>query len=350
MSAAPRERNANLVGLDLDALGRYLQRADVPTTGALQGRLLAGGRSNLTYLVVDDAYRWVLRRPPLGHVLATAHDMRREYRVLDALADSAVPTPATVAYCEDPDVLGAPFYLMEHVRGPIYRTDAELADLSPQRAAALGDQLVDVLMELHSVDPASVGLADFGRPVGFLQRQLKRWSTQLAASRSRTVPGFDALAAALAAEVPTTQRHCIVHGDYRLDNVIIAPDSAAIRAVLDWEMATLGDPLTDLALLAMYWDGWAGLADNPISAVPGDHAGFPGRDRLIERYAGRTGLDLSRFDWYLSFAFYKFAVILEGIHHRYLQGQTVGEGYDRIGDMVPTLVQRGLAQLRKRNN
>jgi aminoglycoside phosphotransferase (APT) family kinase protein len=333
-------------GLDLDRLTRYLESV-VPgrLAGPVRARLVAGGRSNLTYELTDGEHRWVLRRPPLGHVLETAHDMGREFRVLDALAGTAVPVPPLVAHCTDDAVLGAPFYVMDLVDGIILRTDDQLAGLRPDEASALADSLVDVLAELHLVDYERLGLGDFGRPLGYLERQLRRWGKQLAASHTRDVPGFEVLATRLSAAIPESQRGCIVHGDYRLDNVIIAPASPAeILAVLDWEMATLGDPLTDLGMLLMYWDGWAGL-ENPIAATPGDHAGFPSRDRLAHRYGDRTGLDPAHLDWYFGFAFYKIAVILEGIHYRFVKGLTVGEGFEGIGDMVPELVERGLTAL-----
>ncbi|WP_410479301.1 phosphotransferase family protein [Pseudonocardia sp. H11422] len=335
-------------GLDLAALARYLRT--LPDTsahpaGPLHGRLLAGGRSNLTYLVADDAHRWVLRRPPLGHVLATAHDMSREYRVLSALAGSRVPVPRTVARCDDTDVIGAPFYLMEHVDGVVYRDDDQLAACSPDTAAKIADALVDALVALHTTDPAAVGLSDFGRPTGYLDRQLRRWRAQLDASRSREIAGFDRLGGRLAATTPPQAPSTVVHGDYRLDNVIIdAHDPARVLAVLDWEMSTLGDPLTDLAATIMFWDGTSGL-ETVIAATPGDHPAFPRRARLLDRYTAGTGTDLTPLPWYLGFAHYKLAVICEGIHYRHTRGETVGAGFDRIGGLVPHLIERGHACL-----
>lgn len=321
-----------------------LLAARVGEVGPLRAALLAGGRSNLTYTLTDGTTRWVLRRPPLGHVLATAHDMTREYRVMGALAATPVPVPRMVLEHPDPDVLGAPFYVMELVDGVVYRTADDLDRLDADTARRLGHAFVDGLAALHLVDPTAVGLADFGRADGYLSRQVRRWTTQLASSRSREVPGFDDLAARLAGDVPAPQRASVVHGDYRLDNVIIAADDPGrVRAVLDWEMATLGDPLADLALFALYWQGWGGR-DNPVAATPAEH-GFPSADELSQAYAERTGLDLADHTWYTAFACFKFAVICEGIHYRHTEGLTVGEGFDRIGAMVPEIVQRGLHAL-----
>jgi len=323
---------------------RDLLVAHVPDVGDLQAALLAGGRSNLTYTLTDGPRRWVLRRPPLGHVLATAHDMRREYRVMRALAPTPVPVPRMVFEHVEPDVLGAPFYVMELVDGVIYRTVDDLARLDGDGARQLGHAFLDSLAALHVVDPATVGLADFGRPDGYLARQVGRWTKQLASSRSREVPGFDDLAARLAEDVPATQRASVVHGDYRLDNAIVsADDPGHLEAVLDWEMATLGDPLADLALFNLYWEGWGGM-DNPVAATPAEH-GFPSSAELTRRYAERTGFDLADNAWYTAFACFKFAVICEGIHYRYVQGLTVGEGFDRIGTLVPEVVRRGVAAL-----
>jgi aminoglycoside phosphotransferase (APT) family kinase protein len=312
--------------------------------GDLAAVLLSGGRSNLTYLLSDGLRSWVLRRPPLGHVLATAHDMQREYRVMHALAPTAVPVPRTVVHHDDPGVLGAPFYVMEFVDGSVLRTADDLRRLDSGDASRLAHAFVDGLADLHLVDPHAVGLGDFGRPDGYLDRQIRRWRAQLEASRSREVPGFDALAGGLAARVPPLQRGSIVHGDFRLDNAVVSGNPpGSIAAILDWEMATLGDPLSDLGLFVLYWEGWGGM-DNPIAATPAEH-GFPSAGELVGRYAERTGLDLADDGWYTAFAFFKLAVICEGIHFRHIRGLAVGEGFDKIALMVPELVRRGLDAL-----
>lgn len=332
-------------GLDPDRLRGLLDRERPGLVdGPLTGRLIEGGRSNLSYAVTDGRSTWVVRRPPLGHVLATAHDMAREHRVIGALHPTRVPVPRPVLLCEDPDVLGAPFYVMEFVEGTPYRTAEQLAPLGPQRTRNAVLSLVDTLVELHAVDPAEVGLADFGRPEGFLDRQLRRWGKQLAASRDRELAGIDELHAALGRALPASPAPAVVHGDYRLDNVLIDADDR-ITAVLDWEMSTLGDPLTDLGLLVMY-SLPLGAPHSPVSTTA-EAAGHPAPAELIERYAARSGRDVSAVSWYTAFAWFKLAVILEGIHYRYTLGQTVGPGFDRIGDLVPVFIEHGLTTLRE---
>jgi aminoglycoside phosphotransferase (APT) family kinase protein len=345
--------NDELPGLDLRALRASLDRERPGVfTGELTGSLLAGGRSNLTYLVTDGTRELVLRRPPLGHVLATAHDMGREYRIQAALARSGVPVPQVEWYCADPDVIGAPFYLMERVIGTIYREAAQTERLTVDERATLAFRLVDVLADLHAVRPADVGLGDLGRPVGYPARQLKRWAGQLAQSHSRDVPGIDELHDLLVATMPDDPAAAdpaaasIVHGDYRLDNVVVGADGR-ISAVLDWEMATLGHPLADIGLLVTYWDGLGNLKDNPIAHGVGASAGFPDATQLAQRYVEArattgTHVSLADLEWFVGLGYYKLAAILEGIHYRFQQSQTVGEGFDRIGDSVAPLVSAGL--------
>jgi len=332
-------------GLDLGRLHGHLDRERPGlVSGPLEARLIEGGWSNLTYFVTDGTSRWVVRRPPLGHVLATAHDMKREHRVISALHPTPVPVPEPVLLCEDGTVLGAPFYVMEYVEGTPYRTAEQIAPLGAERTRAAVLGLVDTLVELHAVDPAAVGLGDFGRPEGFLDRQLRRLGKQLTASRSRELPGIDELHAALGRALPESPAPAVVHGDYRLDNVLIGADDR-IRAVLDWEMSTLGDPLTDLGLLAMYSSD-LGMEDSPVSTTS-RAPGHPAPAELIEHYAARSGRDVSALPWYTAFAWFKLAVILEGIHYRYTLGQTVGEGFDRVGDLVPVFIEHGLTALRE---
>ncbi|WP_327377241.1 phosphotransferase family protein [Streptomyces sp. NBC_01216] len=332
-------------GLDPEQLRGFLDRERPGLVGGpLTARLIEGGRSNLTYVVTDGSGEWVVRRPPLGHVLATAHDMKREHRVISALHPTAVPVPEPVLLCEDDGVLGAPFYVMEFVTGTPYRSAEQLAPLGPERTRGAVLGLVDTLVDLHAVDPAEAGLADFGRPEGFLDRQLRRWGKQLDASRNRELAGVDELHAALGRALPVSPTATVVHGDYRLDNVLIGEDDR-IKAVLDWEMSTLGDPLTDLGLLVMY-SAKLDLPHSPVSTTA-SAAGHPDPAELIERYAARSGRDTSALSWYTAFAWFKLAVILEGIHYRYTLGQTVGAGFDRIGALVPVFIEHGLTTLQE---
>jgi aminoglycoside phosphotransferase (APT) family kinase protein len=338
----------DLPGLELARFATWFNAVSPGEIGGpLNGRLIAGGRSNLTYEVSDGTRSWVVRRPPLGHVLATAHDMEREYRVMAALRDTSVPVPLTYALCTDPDVLGAPFYVMSKVDGIPYRTADELAVLGPDRIRVIAERMVATLALLHAVSPAEVGLADFGRPEGFLARQVRRWKKQLDASRSRPVAGIDELHELLAARVedvspPDGTPPAIVHGDYRLDNVLVGPDDK-VAAVVDWEMATLGDPLTDVGLLVVY-QRMDRLGDGPMaSSAPG----YPAEAEILARYAECSGRDLSDLGFYIALGSFKAAVILEGIHFRYVHGQTVGEGFQEIGAMVEPLVASGLAAMRK---
>jgi len=328
-------------GLDLVRLGPWFAE-HVPSAGSdLHATLLTGGKSNLTYAVSDGALEWIVRRPPLGHVLATAHDMRREYIVMTALRDTAVPVPITHAMCEDDAVLGAPFYVMERVTGTPYRQAHELAALGGERTRTIANRVVDTLVALHEVDPASVGLDDFGRAEGYLVRQVKRWKRQMDASYTRDLPAADELHARLAADVPTESAAGIVHGDYRLDNVLIDDDDRP-TAVLDWEMATLGDPLADLALMLIYGRlGAAGSGNDAVSDVTAA-PGFLAEEEIIERYASGSGREMSRFGFYLGLAAYKLAAIIEGIHYRHLHGQTIGEGFATVGDATVPLLATGL--------
>lgn len=331
-------------GFDTAKFEQYFHAACPGELGSVRTvTLIAGGRSNLTYEVSDAERSLIVRRPPLGHVLATAHDMSREFRVMSALAGTEVPVPRMVVLCEDPGILGEPFYVMSKVGGTPYRSAAQLAPLGPERATAISTRMVDTLVDLHQVRPDSVGLGDFGKPEGFLARQVRRWGTQLDASRSRDLRGADELRRALAQAQPDESAAAIVHGDYRLDNLLI-DDSGEVAAVIDWEMATLGDPLTDLALLVVYQDlaGWAEVAfAADVTATPG----FLSTAEQMARYQERSPLDLSDMGFYLGLAYFKLAVILEGIHYRFGQGKTAGEGFEALGAIVEPLLARGLAAL-----
>lgn len=345
MSAAEPAREQP-PGLDLDRFALWFDRA---RPGAVQGplaaRLVTGGKSNLTYTVTDGHGTWIVRRPPLGHVLATAHDMSREFRVMTALRDTDVPVPETYGLCEDDSVLGAPFYVMERVVGTPYRTAADLERLGGDRVRRISEAMVDTLATLHAVDPQKVGLGDFGRPEGFLERQVRRWKKQLDASHSRDLAGAEALHARLARHQPPDAAPGIVHGDYRLDNLLVDGHDR-VAAVIDWEMATVGDPLTDVALMLVYLRLGA-IGGGVVVADAGNAPGFLSEEEILDRYAARSERDLSASGFYLALASFKLAVILEGIHYRHLHGQTVGEGFESVGDLVEPLIAAGLTSLKE---
>ncbi|MGO9872744.1 MAG: phosphotransferase family protein [Acidimicrobiia bacterium] len=330
-------------GVDLDRLRPWFAaHVDGATDRPLQASLISGGRSNLTYSIGDGTKEWVLRRPPLGHVLPTAHDMAREYTVLAALAGTAVPVPHTLAFCADDLVNDAPFYVMEKVDGVILRTPDEFAHLSAEDARRCSECLVDVLVEIHAVEYHAVGLGEFGHPDGYVERQVRRWGEQWERSTSRDVPAIEELARRLRAARPVSPPPTIVHGDYRLDNTMLAADDPGrIVAVLDWEMATLGDPLSDLGLFLVYWgrDQVSFAGSNPSTRPD---AGFLSRDEIARRYADKSGRDISQIEFYEMLASYKLAIILEGIHARFLMGKTVGEGFDHIGTMVESIANAAL--------
>ena len=335
---------SGLPGVDFAALTHWLddERPGL-RQGPIDGELIAGGKSNLTYRITDGASVWALRRPPLAHVLPSAHDMAREFRVISALGVTDVPVPAAYALCADPEVLGAPFYLMSFVDGVVFDQPERLAALTPELARQACEVLVDTLLELHSIDPAGIGLGDFGRPDGYLARQVKRWHAQWQASETAPRPELDQVVERLTATMPAQGAPAIVHGDYRLTNVIYRRDVSDIAAVVDWEMATLGDPLADVGLLAVY-HRLAAESDGVMPAMSPAN-GFLSAAEMAARYAAGAGRDLSQLDWYIAFGYYKLAVISEGIHYRYLQGKTVGEGFAQMGERVPQLLDAALGLL-----
>ncbi|OHV39249.1 MULTISPECIES: phosphotransferase family protein [Pseudofrankia] len=330
-------------GLDLPALERFLALQVPEFQGNLDARLLAGGRSNLTYLLTDGTSRWVLRRPPLGGLTPSAHDVLREYRVMAALSGTDVPVANAVAHDEG-ETLGVPFALVEYVTGPVIRTEDELHALPQADIDRCAYALIDVLARLHALDPEAIGLGAFGRPQGYLGRQIRRWNDQWRRVGTRELPDIDALHAGLAATQPVESGASVLHGDFRVDNVILSPDDpAVIRAVVDWEMAALGDPLADLGVHIAYSDPAFApvLAGSAASTSPR----LPGADALLDRYATLTGRDLSNFAFYLALGYFKVAVIAEGIYARYLQGVTRGDGFELVGEATAPLAAAGLRAL-----
>jgi aminoglycoside phosphotransferase (APT) family kinase protein len=300
---------------------------------------ISGGHSNLTYRVTDAAgRRWALRRPPLGKRLGSAHDMAREHRVVSALAGTDVPVAPVVGLCEDEGVNDAPFYVMEFVEGPILRFRADAAAF-PDEAdrRAIGERMVDTLVAIHAVDPDAVGLGDLGRREDYVARQLRRWQGQWEKSKTRELPAIDEVHQRLAARIPEQGPATIVHGDYRLDNMILTP-AGEVAAVVDWELCTLGDPLADVGLLMVYWsqpgDEMMPLFD-PATVEPG----FPTRAELRARYEERSGRDLSQLDFFVALGYWKLAIILEGVYARYAAGQygKADEGIHQFAQVVERL-------------
>ncbi|MGQ0616874.1 MAG: phosphotransferase family protein [Acidimicrobiia bacterium] len=304
--------------------------------------LIAGGHSNLTFAVTDtNGRRLVLRRPPLGQVLATAHDMGREHAIIAALGQTAVPVPHTYGLCTDESVNGAPFYVMDYVAGHVLRQPEEVvATLSPRARHRAGESVADVLAAIHSVDPDAVGLGALGRKEGYVARQLKRWYGQFQQSNERTgrpVPDVHDVHARLSSRIPDQGPATIVHGDYRLDNCMFDREGTVV-AVLDWELCTLGDPMADVGLLMVYWgeptDEYQALLTAPTTAPD-----FPIRKELLARYEERSSRDLSQLDFYTALAYWKLACILEGVYARYAAGDMGGapEGFEAFERLVVRL-------------
>lgn len=347
-------------GIDAGAVSAWLAAHVHGITPPLAFDLIAGGRSNLTYVVTDAAgRRVVLRRPPMSHVLSTAHDMGREHRIISALRDTPVPVPAALGFCADESVNERPFYVMEFVDGHVFRSAAQTAAVLDETGRMVaGDDLVDVLVAIHQVDVDAVGLSDLARHDGYIERQLRRWHGQFEQSQRqakevgvyRPVPAVSEAHRLLAERVPPQHGVAIVHGDYRIDNVILS-GQGRVRAVLDWELCTLGDPLADVGILLAYWaeqpaqEGAGTAPGGPAAAgQPGQSGqagpvltttspsvtalpGFPSRAELAARYAATSGRDLSGIGFYVAFAYWKLACILEGVFVRYA-AKAMGGGHD----------------------
>lgn len=319
--------------VDTQRLSEYL-RTVLDLHDPVSVELLSGGRSNLTYLGRSGSSEFVLRRRPLGPVAAGAHDMAREYRVQAALQASDLPLARVYGYCEDESIMGAPFYVMSRVHGHVFHRRADVADLTEEQARHISEATVAVLQHLHEVDAASVGLADLGRPEGFVARRISRWLDQWRHSEHREHPLVEPLAARLAAEVPDRAESTLVHGDYRLGNMIVTPaGSAPVAALLDWEMSTRGDPLTDLAHLLVYWDRTRGRLTHDSQTIS-EHPGFLGADSLAARYAELSGRDIGSLPFYLAFEHWRAAIIKEGIYTRTRKFATGDSEGDDIGDTV----------------
>ncbi|KZS64702.1 phosphotransferase family protein [Mycobacterium ostraviense] len=341
-----------LDGLDLAALDGYLRSLGVERDGELRGELISGGRSNLTFRVYDDATSWLVRRPPLHGLTPSAHDMAREYRVVAALQDTPVPVARTIALCEDDSVLGAPFQIVEFVAGQVVRRRAQLEALGSRIIDRCVDALIRVLVDLHSIDPNAVGLGDFGRPDGYLERQVRRWGSQWDLVRlpdDRRDNDVARLHSALRQAIPKQSRASIVHGDYRIDNTILdADDQTTVRAVVDWELSTLGDPLSDAALMCVYRDPALDLIVNAQAAWTSPL--LPTADELADRYSLVSGMSLGHWEFYMALGYFKLAIIAAGIDFRRRMSELAGgkaDSVDEAPDVVSPLISRGLAEITK---
>ena len=318
MSEAEGGPTTEVKGVDVPRVTAWFE-ANVGARGPLSFDLIAGGHSNLTYGVTDaDGRRYVLRRPPLGHVLATAHDMGREHKIISALGPTDVPVAPALGLCTNESVNGAPFYVMDFVDGRVLRDAAAAKAISEDARRTASLSIADTLARIHAVDPDAVGLGDLGKKEGYIERQLKRWYGQFQQSQTREVPRVDEVHAALSARIPEQGPAAIVHGDYRLDNCMTDDDGNVI-AVLDWEICTLGDPLADVGLLMVYWTEPSD--EHPmLLTAPTAVAGFLSRQELLDRYAAASGRDLTEIDFYVAFGYWKLACIVEGVYTRYVKG------------------------------
>jgi aminoglycoside phosphotransferase (APT) family kinase protein len=332
-------------GINVSAVTDWFVAHVPEITPPLQFTLIAGGRSNLTFRVEDaDGRAWALRRPPVHHVLPTAHDMVREHRLMSSLGPAGIPVPRTIGLCTDESVNERPFFVMEFVDGHILRSAPEAeAAFDEATRRAVGDHIAETLAALHDVDPDAVGLGDLGRHEGYIERQIKRWSSQYAQMQVEGVEQGDLVervGAELGRRVPKQQRTSVVHGDYRMDNVVL-DDRGAVRAILDWEICTLGDPLADVGLLMVYWadrdDSMAVLGLSPTTAP-----GFSSKAQVLEHYASVSDLDISGIGYYSAFGYWKLACILQGVYARYVAG--AGAGDQGSVDAFPLQVTR-LAQM-----
>ena len=308
-------------GIDRERVEAWFRENVAGAEPPLEFAAISGGRSNLTYAVADSTgRRWALRRPPLGKTLGSAHDMGREQRVVSALAETPVPVAPIAGFCDDESVNGAPFYVMGFVEGPILRSRPSADAFDEAARRTIGENVVDTLVAIHDVDPDGVGLGELGRKADYVPRTLRRWYGQWEKSKTREVPLVDELHERLSARIPDQGPATIVHGDYRLDNMILTPDAAGVAAVVDWELCTLGDPLADVGLLLVYW-GAEGDPLTPLLEPATVAPGFPDRGEVRERYAERSGRDLSLIDYYVALGLWKLAIILEGVYARYSAGQ-----------------------------
>ncbi|MBO9440890.1 phosphotransferase family protein [Phaeobacter italicus] len=333
--------------IDLDAVQRYMAGRLAGFDSTITAEKFQTGQSNPTFLITTSAGNYVLRRKPAGALLKSAHAVDREFRVQSALADSDVPVAKVYHLCQDPEVIGSDFYVMEHVVGRNF-SDPVMGDISPAERGAVIEEMSRVLAALHDVKIGEVGLEDYGPQGNYFARQLGRWSKQYRASEVEPIDDMDALIAALDADLPEDDGQSgLVHGDYRIDNMIFAPDGAACRAVLDWELSTLGHPYADLAGVIMQWQMPPGREGRGLAGVDRAALGLPSDAEFIDRYCARRGLaGIDRFGYYLAFSFFRMAAILQGVRKRGLDGNASNpEHASRLGAYVPEFARAGLTAL-----
>lgn len=317
-----------VAGIDVDRVTAWLDRNIDMIEGPYAFDLITGGRSNLTFRVTDaSGTAVVLRRPPTGKVLASAHDMVREHTIISAVNRTNVPVPRTLGVCTDLEVNGAPFYVMSLVEGVVLESAEAAADMTVTQRREAGEHLIDVLADLHAVDVDAVGLGDLAKRSGYVERQVRRWTTQWENSKTRDLASIDEVGRRLAADLPEQVGVSIAHGDYRFGNCLVDTEAGRVTAVLDWELCTLGDPLADLGYLGVYWSDPGEAQNRPND--PTGIVGFPTYAELLERYALRTGRDLSNIGYYVAFSSWRLAVISEGVYARFLNGAMGDQDVDQ---------------------
>ena len=339
MSDSTQEKTGPSATVDLAGLKRFLDECKLGDSGGLRSENISFGHSNEVHLIHFDRKSWALRRPPRGPLLPTAHDMMREYRVLKALQDTPVPVPRVYAACEDPSYIGAPFYLMEYMRGEVVRADNNNFAKTPETRRLVSRQMVEVLAALQKVDWRAAGLEGFGRSEGYLERQLKRWTDQLERTipYTRPLPVMEQVKEWLRAHLPESPAPTIVHGDYKLDNLMFDPATVRAIAVLDWEMSTIGDPLADFGWMLTYWPDPTDEASGNVIASMNADEGWLTRREMIDLYEQLTGRAMREFPFYQAFALFKLAIIMEGSYSRFVRGQADDPLFAAMKERVPAL-------------
>jgi aminoglycoside phosphotransferase (APT) family kinase protein len=338
-SASDAQRSGD--GIDLGRLGDWLEGHVEGFRGPFTIIKFAGGQSNPTYRIDAASGRYVMRRKPFGPTLPSAHAVDREYRVISALRPVGYPVARPYALCSEAEVIGAPFYIMEMVEGRTF-WDGRLPDQSPTERRAIYLAMVDALAGLHRIEPEAVGLQDYGPPGNYFERQVARWTKQYRASQTDDVPEVERLIAWLPATLPHQSRVSIIHGDYRIDNILFAPASGEVLAVLDWELSTLGDPLADFAYLAMNWAMPAGEHPATIGGLDWKVLGIPTLDEVTARYCAATGREgVANLNWHFAFNLFRLVGIVQGIKKRFLEGSASSAQAEQAGSRVPMLARRG---------